>query len=328
MKCIFPPKLQSGDQVRVVAPSSSLALLSPELLQVATQNLSALGLFVTYADRTSEIDEFNSSSISARISDLHSAFADPQVKGILSVIGGYNANQLLRYLDFDLIRANPKILCGYSDITVLANAIYAQTGLITYSGPHFSTFGMLLGLEYTLDHFRKCLMQDQPFDIVPSDCWSDDTWYRNQQDRQFIPNPGFQVVNPGSAVGRILGGNLCTLNLLQGTEYLPDLQDSLIFIEDDDESKPLIFDRDLQSLLHLLGFSGVRGLVIGRFQKASQMKENLLLQIIRNKCELHNIPVIVNADFGHTTPLFTFPIGGRGKIEATDQNVKITILEH
>jgi muramoyltetrapeptide carboxypeptidase len=325
---IIPKKLCAGDQIRVIAPSSSLAIISDELRSTATQNLARLGLQVTFGERAQETNEFHTSSIEARVSDLHAAFTDPQVKGILTAIGGYNANQLLRYLDYDLIRANPKIFCGFSDITALENAIFAITGLVTYSGPHFSTLGMHLGLEYTLEYIQKCLMEKQPFDLLPSETWSDDPWYRHQQQRDFIPNPGYQVVYPGQAEGRILGGNLCTLNLLQGTEYMPDLKDSILFIEDDDESPAHTFDRDLQSLLHQPGFTGVRGLLIGRFQKASQIDENQLLQILHTKRELQSIPVVINANFGHCTPQFTFPIGGTGSLRAEAGNVRITIQEH
>ena len=325
---LFPKKLHPGDKLRVIAPSRSLAIISSELRQIATQNLAQMGFYVTYAEHAEDSDEFHSSSIAARVSDLHAAFADPQINGILTAIGGYNANQLLSYLDYDLIHANPKILCGYSDITALGNAIYAKTGLVTYSGPHFSTFGMRLGLEYTREYFVKCLMQVGAYDLPASDTWSDDSWYRDQIQRQFIPNPGYQVINPGHAEGRILGGNLCTFNLLQGTQYMPDLQDSILFIEDDDESPPHTFDRDLQSLLHQPGFAGVRGLVIGRFQNASQMEESKLLQILLSKRELQDIPVVINANFGHCTPQFTFPIGGRGEIKATRAKAQITILEH
>lgn len=325
---IIPRKLRPGDQICVIAPSRSMAIISTELRQIAAQSLVQMGFRVTYGEHVEEEDDFHSSSVEARVSDLHAAFTDPQVIGILSVVGGYNANQLLGSLDYDLIRKNPKILCGYSDITALSNAIFAKTGLVTYSGPHFSTFGMRLGLEYTREYFARCLLQEGAYDLPASDTWSDDAWYRNQMQRQFIPNPGYQVVNPGEAQGRILGGNLCTFNLLQGTPFMPDLQDSILFIEDDEESPPHTFDRDLQSLLHQADFSGVRGVVIGRFQKASQMEESKLLQIIGGKRELQRIPVVMNANFGHCTPQFTFPIGGRGEIKASHGKAQITILEH
>ncbi len=182
------------------------------------------------------------------------------MKAVLTAIGGYNSNQLLRYLDYDLIKANPKILCGYSDITALTVAIHARTALVTYSGPHFSTFGMEQGLGYTLEYFQKCLLKTGPFTIDPSTEWSDDKWARDQQDRTFIRNEGCVVICEGSAEGTLLGGNLCTLNLLQGTEFMPSLAGSLLLLEDDYELKALTFDRDLQSLLHQPGFlQGCKG---------------------------------------------------------------------
>lgn len=325
---MFPKKLSPNDEIRVIAPSTSFHIIASTVREIALHNLSALDLQVTFGKNCEEIDDFNSSSVASRIEDLHGAFLNPQVKGIMSAIGGYNSNQLLRYLDYDLIGANPKVLCGFSDITALGTAIHAKTGLVTYSGPHFSTFGMEKGLEYTLAYFRKCLMDSGPFAIEPSSDWSDDSWYRDQQNRSFTPNDGFRVVNEGQAEGTLLGGNLCTLNLLQGTEYMPSLAESILLLEDDYESKPLTFDRDLQSLIHQPGFKGVKGIVIGRFQRKSEMKPEKLVKIIKIKQELTNIPVVVNAAFGHTTPQFTFPIGGRGKLVARDGKVSFTIVEH
>lgn len=325
---MFPKKLSPGDEIRVIAPSTSFHIIASSIRETALHNLSTLNLQVTYSKNCEESDEFNSSSAASRIADIHDAFADPRVKGILSAIGGYNSNQLLRYLDYDLIEAHPKILCGFSDITALGTAIYTKTSMATYSGPHFSTFGMEKGLDYTLEYFKKCLMNTAPFALEPSRDWSDDGWYRDQRNRSFIPNNGFRVVNEGQAEGKLLGGNLCTLNLLQGTEYMPALANSILMVEDDDESKPLTFDRDLQSLIHQPGFEGVKGLVIGRFQRKSEMEPEKLVKIIKSKEELTNIPVVVNADFGHTTPQFTFPIGGKGKLVAFDGEVRFTIVEH
>jgi muramoyltetrapeptide carboxypeptidase LdcA involved in peptidoglycan recycling len=259
---------------------------------------------------------------------LHEAFADPKVKGILTAIGGFNSNQLLDYIDYDLIKANPKVFCGFSDITALGTAIFSMTGLVTYSGPHFSTFGMQKGLEYTIEHFRKCVMKAGPFAIVPSKEWSDDSWYRDQDNRNFVPNEGYSIINEGQAEGKLLGGNLCTLNLLQGTKYMPSLRNSILLLEDDYESKPSTFDRDLQSLIHQAEFQEVKGLIIGRFQQKSEMEGELLVKLIRSKRELAEIPVIVNADFGHTTPQFTFPIGGTGRLAAINGKVSFRIVEH
>ncbi|MFA5993770.1 MAG: S66 peptidase family protein [Parcubacteria group bacterium] len=326
-----PKKLQPGDEIRVVAPSRSLSLISQEARNIAEKKLMEMGFKVSYAKNVEEMDEFRSSSIESRVADLHAAFADQNVKGILTSIGGFNVNQLLPYLDYELIKSNPKILCGYSDITALTNAIYAKTGLMTYSGPHFSTFGMTKGIVYTTDYFEKCLLQKESFAIQSSAEWSDDAWYLDQENREFIPNEGMYVINAGEASGALIGGNLCTLNLLQGTEFMPSLKDTILFVEDDDmvgEMFPVSFDRDLQSLLQHVDFKGVRGLVIGRCQKGAQMTREKLIKIIKTKKELANIPVIAGVDFGHTTPQITFPIGGTVYLKAEEGKIALEIREH
>lgn len=244
----------------------------------------------------------------------------------MTVIGGFSSNQLLSYLNYDLIKDNPKILCGFSDITALANAITAKTDLVTYSGLHFSTFGMKKEFDYNLEYFKKCLMDDKPFEVIASKTWSDDVWYLDQENRNVKENKGFIVINKGKAEGKLLGGNLCTLNLLQGTEFMPEISDSVLFLEDDEEVNGPDFDRDLQSLIHQPNFSKVKGIVIGRFQKNSKIDIEKLSYIIKTKKELSNIPVIANANFGHTNPIITFPIGGQVAIDTEIPSIRI--LKH
>jgi muramoyltetrapeptide carboxypeptidase len=328
MKKIIPQKLKRGDEVRIIAPSMSMAIISKENRDIAKKRFDALGLELSFGKHIEEIDEFVSSSIESRIEDLREAFSNPDVKAIFTVIGGFNCNQLLRYVDWDLIKKNPKIFCGFSDIDALSNAIYVKTGLVTYSGPTYSTFGRELYFDHTLEYFKKCLLQDKPFEILPSKNWTDDRWWENQKDRNLIPNSGWLVINSGKAEGIIFGSCLGTFRLLQGTEYFSDLKNSILFIEDDGESKPHHFDRDLQSLIHLPEFKGVKGIVIGRFQKASQMTDDMLIKIIKTKKELDKIPVIANADFGHTDPMITFPIGGTARLQSKKENPKLEIVEH
>lgn len=331
MDRLFPTKLAKGDEIRVIAPSRSFAIICEEIRAIANQRLADLGFRLTFSKRTNEIDDFKSSSIESRIKDLHEAFVDPSVKGILTVIGGYNCNQLLNYIDWDLIKQNPKVLCGYSDITILNNAIFAKTGLVSYSGPHYSSFGQKLHFNYTLEHFLMCCMADEPFSVIPSAYWSDDSWPGNQDERNLIENPGWLIINEGEAEGIILGGNLCTINLLQGTSYMPSLNNSILFLEDDahgDGSDIYEFDRNLQSLIHLPHFKGVRGLVIGRFQKAAGMTNDLLNKMIKSKEDLLRIPVIANVDFGHTDPKIAFPVGGDIAICADGGQAEIRIITH
>ncbi|WP_375105414.1 S66 peptidase family protein [Paenibacillus sp. RS8] len=322
-----PNKLKPGDELRIISPARSLSLIAAEQRKIAKEQLQQLGFRISFSVNSFEKDEFVSSSIDSRIEDLHEAFLDPNVKGILTTIGGFNSNQLLRYIDYSLIAEHPKRLCGYSDITALSNAIYAKTGLVTYSGPHFSSFAMLHDNEYTTQYFRKLMMDNKEILVRPSKHWSDDEWYLDQENRVFIRNEGPFIINDGEAQGTIIGGNLCTLNLLQGTEYMPSLNNSILFLEDDYESSPVTFDRDLQSLIHQPDFQHVKGIVIGRFQQGSRMTKNLLTKIITSKEELSDIPVIADVDFGHTSPMITFPIGGQASLRAYGVRVELRIAE-
>ena len=326
---MIPEKLKSGDEVRVIAPARSMNILGEDCKQIATERLESLGLKVTFGKHIMEADPDSfSTSIEARIEDLHDAFRDKNVKAILTVIGGFNSNQLLDYIDYDLIKENPKILCGFSDITALSNAIHARTGLVTYSGPHYSSFGMKKGFEYEFEYFKKIFFEENEIEVTSSKEWSDDAWFIDQENREFIPNDGMFIINEGEAEGKITGGNLCTLNLLQGTKYMPEIKDRILFLEDDDMAGKLYFvefDRNLQSLIHLPDFSKVKGIVIGRSQKATEMTKEKWIKLIKGKRELDKIPVIAGADFGHSTPIITFPIGGNAKLEAKNGKIKLTI---
>lgn len=317
---IIPGKLKKGDEIRVIAPSRSMSMLSDDTIFIAKQRLESLGFHVTFGNNVlHQINkEYGCASVDERMEDLHAAFADPNVNGILTVIGGYNVNQLLDYIDYDLIRNNPKIICGFSDITALLNAIYAKTGLITYYGPHFSSFGMKQGFDYTLAYFKRMLMDNDEVTVADSDCWSDDSWFINQENREFITNEGRLVLHPGFVEGRIIGGNLCTLNLLLGSEYMPDINDSILFLEDDDLSKAEFlreFDRNLQALLHYAKGKQIKGIVLGRAQIKSCMSLEKWQMMLKLKPELKHIPIMINMNFGHTTPIFTFPIGGRARMD-------------
>lgn len=328
MQKIIPPKLKHGDTIRIVAPSMSMAIIGNEEREIANKRLTELGFTITFGKHIEEIDEFESSSIESRIEDLHEAFADKDVKALITVVGGFNCNQLFRYIDWNLIQNNPKIIIGFSDTTGLENAIYAKTGVVTYSGPSYAQFGQKLYADYQMDYFKKCLMSDKPYTILPSEKWSNDAWWENQDQRILVPNEGYFAINEGKAEGTLIGGNHSLMGFLQGTEYFPDLTNSILFLEDDYEIHPNMFDANLQSLIHLPSFPGVKGIVIGRFEKKTKMTNDLLQKIIKTKKELTNLPVIANVDFGHTDPIITFPVGGATKINVTTSKSTIEINEH
>lgn len=326
---MIPEKLKAGDEVRIIAPSRSMVILGEDCKKIATQRLEALGLKVTFGKYVMEADEdYLCTSVEHRAEDLNEAFRDKNVKAILTVIGGFNSNQILDFIDYEAIKQNPKIFCGFSDITALSNAIYAKTGLVTYSGPHYSSFGMLKGFEYELEYFKKMFFQPEEFEIESSKEWSDDAWFIDQENREFISNEGMYIINEGKAEGDIVGGNLCTLNLLQGTEYMPNIEGKVLFLEDDGmagNAYLVTFDRDLQSLIHTKEFKNIKAIVLGRNQKGCNMTKEKWIKLIKNKPELKDIPVIAGADFGHTTPIFAFPIGGHAKLEAENGKIKLLI---
>ena len=325
---VFPARLRRGDTVRVIAPARSRAMVDEhDHSALIESRFAELGLRLTYGEHIGVRDDFDSSPVADRLADLHAAFADPGVAAVLTVIGGFSSNELLPHLDWELIAANPKVFCGYSDITALQNAMSARTGLVTYSGPHWSTFGMRDHLEQTLSWFAEALFTDRPVELRPAPTWTDDAWFLDQDDRRVRPNDGWWPLRPGTARGRIVGGNLCTLNLLQGTGYLPSLEGAVLMVEDDAASDPVTFARDLTSLLQLPDATGVRGLVVGRFQERSGMTRDLLRQIVARQPRLDRVPVLANADFGHTSPLATLPIGGEVSVTVGERSA-LTLTRH
>jgi len=327
-KSNFITRLQKGDILRVISFGLSLKGVSISQHENCKKNLKALGLIVSFGDHTENTNEFGTSSVKDRIEDLNEALINPKVKLILSGVGGMNTAQILRSINWSLLKNNPKIYCGFSDITVLLNAIYAKTGIVTYYGPFYGTFGMEKGIEYTLEKFHKCLFTKEPFMVNSSSSWSDDFWWLDQDNRKFITNSGPLVINEGKANGRIIGGHLTSLSTLFGTEFIPNLSGSILMIEENGEIRPRSFDRLLQSLIHQKGFEKVEALLIGRFTQTSQISNDILIKIIRNHPELSSIPIVANLNFGHTYPQFTFPIGGTGKISAKNGNVIFEILNH
>lgn len=311
---MIPNKLNYGDEIRVIAPSRSLSIVNSDVYKRALNFLTEKGFKITFSNNCRELDPFNSSTVQSRVDDIHDAFLDSNVKAILTAIGGFNVNQILESIDYNIIKQNPKIICGYSDITALINAIYAQTGLITYHGTHLSSFGFEENLEFTYNYFKKCLMERDEIYVLPS-----------RQAQQY------EVIQHGACKGTIIGGNLCTINLLQGTRFLPLVEDAVLFIEDDNIAGDFFvfeFDRNLESLIQAFGIGRIKGIVFGRFESSCKLTLETVKQIISNKKQLSNIPVLFNVDFGHVRPFFTFPIGGKVVIDTYKNPPSIQIVEH
>ena len=198
---------------------------------------------------------------------------------------------------------------------------------MTYSGPQFSSFGMKQGFDYTLAFFKRMFFESSFIYLEPSSAWSDDAWSLDQENRVFHKNQGYWLIHPGDAQGTIVGGNLSTFLLLHGTPYMPSLKNTILFLEADSITEGHCvpeFDRAFQAVIHQPEFSKVKGIFICRFDQKFSMDLEKLRLIFELKPELKNLPIIANADFGHTTPMFTFPIGGTCEIK-TKENSKVTI---
>lgn len=221
-------------------------------------------------------------------------------------------NQILEHIDYEIIRKHPKILCGYSDITALLSAVYAKAGLVTYHGTHFSTFGFEIEPKYTQKSFFDCVMKEGSLTLNPSQAVKE-----------------YTVIQQGVCEGTIIGGNLCTLNLIQGTQFMPQADDIVLFLEDDNIMGDYFiyeFDRNFQSLLQAYGTERIKGVVFGRFDDSCKMIADVVKRIIADKLP-KDIPVLFGVDFGHVFPMITFPIGGNVRIEATT-NPLIEIIKH
>ncbi len=310
--------LKEGDRVAIVAPTGGGDMISASVREIATQRLNSLGLEPVFYPTTFRKIEMSKQDKMDRADDINKAFSDPEIACVMTILGGHSSVHVLEYLDFDAIKANPKLFTGYSDVTILNAALYSKAGLKTLSGPHYSSLGMELGLEDTLESFRRlAFLPEEKVVYSPSDKWSNDPWYLDQSDRTFIQNDGPLIVNPGHAKGTLIGGNLCTIALLKGTQYLdiPD-KDIILFVEDDFETNINAFDRILFGLTESLGHNRIKGILLGRFEKQSNISLDDIKTLFKHRHYFSNIPVVANLDFGHTTPMISMPYGGWAEINA------------
>ena len=322
----MPATLNAGDEIRVVAPSGAWQPRRRATYDRAKQRLEALGLMVTYGQNIQAQERFRTGPVAERLADLHDAYHDPKVKLVMALHGGWSANALLPGMDWQLIAANPKPLIGFSDITVLVNALYARTGVTQYLGPTYSALGGRAAVDYTLDSFKNVLFGTGPLQLRRSRGW--------QRERGSSPakTRPWKVLQPGTGQGVLLGGNLGTFYLLQGTPYLPAFtQPTILAVEDDDEAgrhNAVEFDRRFESLLQLPGVrKNLRGVLIGRFQPSSRVTMPDVAHIVR-RLQLQGVPVIADMDFGHTVPLLTLPIGGTVQITTAGNRPCVNLLQY
>ncbi len=329
MDLVKPKRVKAGGTVRLVAPSLSASIIETRAWDIGVRRLESKDLKVQVGKHAMGSRGHTSGTIKERADDLMDAFRDPEVDLVMSVIGGFNSNQLLPYLDFDVIRKSRKPFIGYSDVTALNNAILARSGLVNFHGPAFVTFCQPELSPYTERSFDRALLEGVPnVPIEASKCWAEDRWFMKESlgPREWKNNPGWTILREGHAKGNAVGGNLSTLMLLAGTEYWPDMNGAILFLEDDETASPEVFDRDITHLKQMGVFDQVYGLVIGRSPTEAGFTANdsmaMVIDDLLGECDL---PVVVNVDIGHTDPMFTIPLGTRCEL-STDRK-KLTFVE-
>ena len=322
---VIPRRLKKGDHLRVIAPAESFSpKFTEELKEQTVEGLERIGLKVSFGKHVHEMNDYKSADLQHRLKDLHEAFEDESVDAIISAIGGSSANQLLKHIDYDLIRRRPKIFCGLSDITELNSAIYSKTGLVTYYGPHFTMLGASMFSQLMLTNMEEMFFTEEPVEVNPSEFYSNSEW-----DNEKILNPGFWTINVGEAEGRCMGGNLLTLNFLMGYEYMRDFRNTILFLEENKIIDYRGIQKEVQQILNHPSGNKINGVVFGRFQRQSKMTRERLQEMVSKMEELQKVPVIANVDCSHTAPMMTFPFGGKISMKAEEgDKVKLSITEH
>jgi muramoyltetrapeptide carboxypeptidase len=334
---ILPPLLRPGDTIGIVSPSWGGAGAFPHRLERGTRMLESLGYRVVFGEHARNTRARNqhgwvSDTPENRAADLHALFADPEVRAIFSAIGGDHSCQLLPLLDFDLIRRNPKIFLGYSDIHVLTVAIHQQTGLVTFNGPAILTdfAENPRMLDYSLENLLRVLTRPEPPGrIDPAETWTEEflDWGTKkdlERPRQMQQSPGWTWLKPGLGEGKLMGGCLETLQHLRGTPYWPDFADALFFWETSEEKpSPQTIDGILMDYENMGVFEQIRGMLVGRPIYYTDAEKQELNEVILERTKKFPFPIVTGMDFGHTAPLLTLPLGVRARIDVEARRFEI-----
>lgn len=308
MKTIKPKKLVNGDVIGIVSPASSPSNL--EKIEKGVNYLEKLGYRVEIGENVGKEHGYLAGTDEERLSDLHSMFKNKNVKAIFSIRGGYGSGRLLDRIDYSLIKKNPKIFVGYSDITAMQMAIFKKTGLVTFAGPMLASDFSENVNEFAEEKFWNVLTHSKKIGKL-----------HNPRDEKFY------VLNSGRGEGQILGGNLAVFNSLLGTEYMPNLKDSILLLEDIGEV-PYRVDRLLNQLKLAKVFNQVKGVILGRFvdcyEKDKSKQTIKLNEVIEHYLTSIKVPVIYSFSHGHIEENITIPFGINCKINASKCFIELT----
>lgn len=302
---IKPKKLQKGDTIGVIAPSDPIIGDNIEELQRARKIVENDGFKVKYAKNLFSNTNRYSATSKEKAEDINSMFADKEVKMIWCAKGGNNSNSVFEYLDYELIKRNPKIICGYSDITSLTNIISQKTGLVTFSSTNFKT----IATDETNYSYKEVLKRFVEGSLELG---------KEQS--------GYKTIKEGKAEGELIGGNLClTKNLVAGN-YKIDFTDKILFLEElGIETEPVVVSRYLYFMKQNNVFDKIKGLWLGNYEHESKITlEQMLVDTLQNN---YQFPIIKSNNFGHIETKTVIPIGTKAKID-TSKDVKIELIEN
>lgn len=324
-------KLKKGDTIGIFSPSSPATVFARERYERAKKFLVEKGFNIKEGSLTGKSDFYRSGSIKDRARELNELIYDEDVRCIISTIGGMNSNSILPYIDYEFLKKNPKIIMGYSDVTAILLAIYAKTGIKTYYGPAVvASFGEFPPfVDKTYEYFEDILinLDKLPFELKTPEEWTDEYIPWDKQDRRKNGNPNEVItVNGGIARGRLIGGNLNTMQGIWNTEYMPTINKGDILLIEDSLKDIATIERSF-SLLKCSGvFEKIGGIILGKHELFDDLKTGRKpYEVLKEVIGDINIPFIAEFDCCHTHPMLTIPIGSIVEIDA--DNKRVTIIE-
>ncbi|TFG99873.1 MAG: LD-carboxypeptidase [Calditrichales bacterium] len=311
---IKPQRLKAGDTVGLITPASPLFEAHQVMIE-AVEKMENLGFKVKVGRNVYKKWGYLAGSDEDRLADLHEMFADAEVRAVIAVRGGYGSGRLLKHIDYDLIRNNPKIFHGYSDITSLLIGIQKMTGLVTFHGPvAVSTY-----TDYTKKYFYKALMETEPIGEI-----EDIPYDENLQTSNRV-----WTLKGGRGQGRLTGGNLTLIAASMGTPYEIDTQDSILFIEEVGE-EPQVLDRYLTQLDNAGKLETCKGIVFDRMEsvhpadyKPGYYSTLSKEEIITDRLKKYAIPCCIGLSLGHVSNKPTLPLGLRCELDADGGRLRI-----
>jgi muramoyltetrapeptide carboxypeptidase len=329
-----PPRIRRGDTVAIVSPSFGAVGAWPHRVDRGRSYLESLGLEMRLMPNAARNESWTSAPPEARVEDIHAAFLDDDVTVVLAGIGGNHSNQLVPLLDYELIAAHPKLLQGYSDITVLHWALATHAGLSTLYGPALvSELGEFPGvLPYTDRYLRAAWFGDQPIGYEPSESWTDEFLDWNARAdltraRELRESSGWTTVHAGTASGPLLGGCLETICWhLKGSSSWIEPAGAIVLLETSEEApSPAEVDAYLTDLEQLGVFDAAAGLLVARPYGYTRADVDVLWDVVARRTEASGIPVLANVDAGHADPMMTLPIGCPAELDAGEK--RLALLE-